>query len=274
MLGLGCAAALALAAFTAAAQTNRLTPEEQAAGWQLLFDGRTMNGWEDPARKSPPGDAWTVEDGCLKARAKPRIHEELFTTAVFGDFELVFDWRISPAGNSGVKYRIQDTVFLLAERMPRFEELVDLSLKRRPPRRARGQDYVIGFEYQVIDNRGHRDALRGGKQQAGALYNLVEPSEDAASLVGEWNQGRIVLRGSRVEHWLNGRKVVETLLDAPEIAAGLARRWGAGSGVYELLTRQPRRRCPISLQNHNDDAWFRNIKIRPLGPGYDAKPGR
>lgn len=246
------------------AQPNRLTPEEKAAGWQLLFDGRTLEGWEDPARKSPPGDSFTIEDGCIKARAKPEINEELFTTARFGDFELVFDWRISPGGNSGVKYRIQDHVFLREEKALRFEDLVDLSLKKRAPRRARGQDYVIAFEYQVIDNGGHRDARRGAKQQAGALYNLVGPVEDASRPVGEWNHARIVLRGNRVEHWLNGRKVVETALDAPEIVAGLARRWGAGSGVYELLTRQPRRECPISIQNHNDDAWFRNIKIRPL----------
>lgn len=258
------AAALALAACAAAAEHNRLTPQEQAAGWQLLFDGRTMNGWVDPAGKSPPGDAFTVEDGCIKVRAKPRIHEELFTTAVFGDFELAFDWRISPRGNSGVKYRIQDNVFLLHEKVKRFEDLVELSLKRRPPRGERGQDYVIGFEYQVIDNRGHRDALRGARQQAGALYNLVGPPEDVARQPGEWNQGRIVLRGDHVEHWLNGRKVVDVMLDAPEIAAGLARRWGEGTRVYELLTRQPRRQCPISLQNHNDEAWFRNIKIRPL----------
>jgi hypothetical protein len=255
---------LALAACACLAQPNRLTTEEKAAGWILLFDGQTMNGWEDPARKSPPGDAWTIEEGCLKARAKPRIHEEIFTTAAFGDFELLFDWRISPAGNSGVKYRIQDSVFLRDEKVKRFEDLVELSLKNRGPRRERGQDYVIGFEYQVIDNRGHRDALRGVKQQAGALYNLVGPSRDASRPVGEWNQARIVLRGSRAEHWLNGAKVLEVALDAPEIAEGLAQRWGAGSGVYDLLTRQPRRECPISLQNHNDDAWFRNIRIRRL----------
>src|SRR5437879_13815294 len=86
---------------------NTLNPEEKSAGWILLFDGKSMKGWEDPRLKTPPGDSWTIEDGCLKATSKPRIREDLFSSQTFRDFELVFDWRISPAGNSGVKYRIQ-----------------------------------------------------------------------------------------------------------------------------------------------------------------------
>ena len=191
------------------AQTNRLTPAEEAAGWQLLFDGRSLNGWEDPARKSPPGNSFTVEDGAIRVLAKPRIQEELFTTAVFGDFELLFDWRISPRGNSGLKYRIQDNVFVVRDpKIPRFEDLVEASLKNRPPRGERGQDYVIGFEYQVID-RANSDAQRGARQQAGALYDLVGPPSDPARPAGEWNQARVVLRGNHVEHWLNGVKVVD-----------------------------------------------------------------
>ncbi|HWQ57309.1 MAG TPA: DUF1080 domain-containing protein [Bryobacteraceae bacterium] len=256
--------ALALAAVACMAQPNHLTSQEKSAGWQLLFDGKTLSGWDDPARKSPPGNSFTVEDGCIKVTAKPRIQEELLSTASFGDFELLFDWCISPRGNSGVKYRIQRQVFLRQDKVKRFEDLVDLSVKNPAPRSKNGQDYVIAFEYQVIDNRANPDALRGAKQQAGALYNLVAPASDASRPPGEWNQGRILLRGNHVEHWLNGVKVVDAMLDAPDIAEGLARRWGAGSSVYQLLTTQPRRECPISLQNHNDDAWFRNIRIRRL----------
>lgn len=265
MLKIGiCLSALALAAAAGLAQPNRLTPAEKTAGWQLLFDGRTLNGWDDPARKSPPGNSFAVEDGAIRVLAKPRIHEELFTTAVFGDFELLFDWRISPGGNSGLKYRIQDHVFVLRDpKVSRFEDLVELSLGKRPPRAARGQDYVIGFEYQVID-LAHRDAQRGARQQAGALYNLVGPPANAARPAGEWNEARVELRGNRAQHWLNGVKVVDVELDSPEIAEGLAARWRAGSMVCGLLTRQPRRETPISIQNHNDDAWFRNIKIRRL----------
>jgi hypothetical protein len=242
-------------------ESNRLTPEEVAAGWKLLFDGKSTAGWEDPARKTPPGDAWTIEDGCLKARAHPRIVEDLVTTETFRDFELVLEWRVALGANSGVKYRIQDRVFLADKSFPRFEELVDFSLRQRERvRRAKGQEYVIAFEYQVIDDGRNRDAGRGGKYQAGAIYDLVAPSKNAARPAGEFNSARIVLRGDQVEHWLNGVKVVQTNLK--EAAQGAVGRWGAGSEVFRMLTDQTRKDTPISLQNHEDDAWFRGIKIR------------
>lgn len=91
-------AATALVCAAADHQTpNSLTADERRDGWTLLFDGTTMTGWDDPRLKTPPGDAWTIEDGCLKAKAHPRITEDLFTKDTFGDFELIFEWRISPA---------------------------------------------------------------------------------------------------------------------------------------------------------------------------------
>ena len=111
----GCRTAPAQTSLPAAATVqNRLTPAEQAAGWELLFDGRTMNGWQDPARKTPPGHSWVIEDGCLKAVPRCRIREDLFTKRSFTNFELAFDWRIAPGGNSGVKYRVQDRAILVA----------------------------------------------------------------------------------------------------------------------------------------------------------------
>ena len=103
---------LLAAASLGMAADNTLTPAEKKAGWRLLFDGKTMQGWLDPAKKNQPGDAWAVENGCLKTRLKPRISEDLISEDSFGDFELTFDWRISLGGNTGVKYRIQDTVFV------------------------------------------------------------------------------------------------------------------------------------------------------------------
>lgn len=260
--------ALLFAAGTAGfcqAPQNTLTAEEKAAGWRLLFDGKTLSGWEDPSRKTPPGDAWSIENGCLKTASKPRIGEDLFTRELFTDFELLFDWRVSPRGNTGVKYRIQDRFFMPPSPPgARFEDQVALAL--RSPRLARpetGYEYVVAFEYQLIDDQA-AEAANGGKFSPGALYSMVAPSRRAARPVGEFNHSRLVLKGNRVEHWLNGVKVVDTPLDAPEIAQGLARRWGAGSPVYEMLTRQPKKACPLSLQNHNDEAWFRNIRIRPL----------
>ena len=82
--------------------------------------------------------------------------------------------------------------------------------------------------------------------------------------MGEFNHSRLVVKGDHVEHWLNGVKVVDGSLKAPEVAQGAARRWGVGSPVYDLLVNQPRNPCPISLQNHDSEAWFRNVKIREL----------
>ncbi|MCW5981485.1 MAG: DUF1080 domain-containing protein [Bryobacteraceae bacterium] len=253
---------------------NSLSPEERGAGWQLLFDGKSMTGWDDPARKSPPGDSWTIEDGCIKALRNPRIREDLFTAAGYGDFELAFDWKISPGGNSGVKYRVQDRAVLekstLNPAAKRFEDTVDYELihrlasRDRIPPGASIEEYVVAFEYQVIDDRAHPDAGSGGKHISGSIYSMVAPAKAAARPAGEFNQSRIVLRGNHVEHWLNGEKVVDTQLDSEEIVNGLVERWTADSPVYRLLTRQPRKKTPIALQNHNDEAWFRAIKIRPL----------
>jgi hypothetical protein len=248
---------------------NTLTADETRDGWTLLFDGTTMNGWDDPRLKTPPGDAWTIEDGCLKAKAHPRITEDLFTKDTFGDFELVFEWRISPAGNSGVKYRIQDHWFVTPKPpgagMERFDQSVERSYQDRAGRRLdRGQDYVIGFEYQITDDATNSDAAGNRKHSAGALYDMVAPSEQVARPVGEFNRGRILVRGNHVEHWMNGVKVVDSALDSADALQGIKTRWGIAPHVYELLAEQPKKSCPISLQNHGNDAWFRSIKIRRL----------
>jgi hypothetical protein len=271
-LFLSCAAATAWLSCAADLQSpNILTHEEKLAGWVLLFDGRTMNGWDDPRLKTPPGDAWSVEDGCLKAHANPRITEDLFTQEKFRDFELVFDWRISPGGNSGLKYRIQDHLFVAphernAERET-FEQSVERSFRNPVHERpAKGQDYVIGFEYQITDDTKNGDAKSNLKHTAGALYDMVAPSTQPSRPVGEFNHSRILVRGDHVEHWLNGVKVVDSALDAPEALQGIQKRWAVAPHVYKLLATQPNKDCPISLQNHDNEAWFRNIKIRRLAP--------
>src|SRR6185295_16463348 len=106
----GIAALACAAALVAPAADNQLTPQEKSAGWRLLFDGKTYKNWEDPTKKSPPSNAFTIEDGCVKSLPHALIDEDLFTKEKFRDFELEFDWKISPGGNSGIKYRIQDRV--------------------------------------------------------------------------------------------------------------------------------------------------------------------
>ena len=93
---------------------------------------------------------------------------------------------------------------------------------------------------------------------------MVAPSSAAARPVGEFNHSRIVVRGNHVEHWLNEMKVVDSSLDSPAALAGIEKRWAAAPHVLELLTKQPKKDCPISLQNHGDEAWFRAIRIRKL----------
>lgn len=253
---------------------NTLTPAEAKAGWVLLFDGKSFTGFRDPAKMQPPGTAWVIADGCLKAVPRAAMREDLLSAADYGDFELAFEWKISPGGNSGVKYRIQDIALLVmdgrAENKLRFEEQVDYELRNRTNRRdgiapgTKFESYPVAFEFQTIDDLKHPDALSKPVSVSGALYSMIQPDKRMAKPAGEFNQGRIVLRGNHVEHWLNGEKVVDAHLDDPRIVSGLAKRWGRESPVYKLLTAQPRKKAPISLQHHVDEAWFRNIKIRPL----------
>jgi hypothetical protein len=248
-----------------AQDANTLTSEDKARGWRLLFDGATMHGWEDPASSRPPGDAWLIEDGCLKSRARPRVRRDLFTTESFGDFELVFDWRVAAHANSGVKYRIQDRFWVedrpADPKLKRFEDLTNYRmLHRLSVAPSPGQEYVVGFEYQVIDNSVFKPG-QGLLQRAGSLYDMIAASRDASRPSGEWNHSRIAAKGTHVEHWLNGVKVVDTTLDSPDVRAGIETRWGPGTPVAKALAN-PKSQGPISLQNHNDEAWFRNIKIR------------
>jgi hypothetical protein len=246
---------------------NTLTPQEKSDGWVLLFDGKSMQGWDDPRTKTPPGDAWSVEEDCLKANPHPRITEDLFTSQTYRDFELTFEWKISTAGNSGVKYRIQKHLFIApndpAHPVRGFEAVVERSFEAPVLERPdHGQDYVIGFEYQLTDDSKNGDALGNVKHTAGALYDMVAPASHAAKPVGEFNVSRIVVRGNHVEHWMNGVKVVDSSLDAPSAMEGIRRRWANAPHVRDLLADQPVKDCPISLQNHGDAAWFRSIKIR------------
>jgi hypothetical protein len=248
------------------AADNQLTAEERKAGWILLFDGRTFENWEDPTKKSPPGDSFSIEDGCLKAKSHPKLTEDLFTTRTWGDFDLQWDWKIAVRGNSGVKYRIQDRIWLTGQTIRKFEDMVNAAMRNPPASRPeRGQEYVVGFEYQMTDDAANPDALHNGpRHRTAALYDIFPAVNTEPKPVGEFNHSELIVRDKHVEHWLNGAKVLDARLDAPEIAEGMAKRWGVDSPVYDLLVKQPRPRCQISLQNHDDNAWFKNVKIKEL----------
>ena len=190
----------------AADAPNTLSSAEKSGGWKLLFDGKSMKGWVDVRKNAPPGDSWTIEDGALKSVPHPKLREDLFSKELFGDFELSWEWKIEAKGNSGLKYRIQDRFFVDEKRIKeygKFEKLANDAATKRNVKRVDGtQEYIVGFEYQMIDNAGHPDARRGGYYQTGALYSMIPPVETAApKRVGEYNQSRIVVKGNHIEHW-------------------------------------------------------------------------
>jgi Domain of Unknown Function (DUF1080) len=221
----------------AAAQTNpipnALTPAEKAEGWTLLFDGRTLEGWRGYKKPDAGGLRWKVEDGTLtlpSAMAPGTRAGDIVTTDTFEQFELVLDWRVAPGGNSGVKYFI----------------LEDLNS-------------AIGHEYQLIDDAQHADAKVGGHRQTAALYDVLPAAERPIKPGGEWNTTRIVVRGQTAEHWLNGKKVLQYELDSPVLKAAIQK--SKFKDVSRFGTRQ---NGHILLQDHNDQVWFRSIKIRRL----------
>ncbi len=250
---------LILAAQLAAQKTNALTPEEKKEGFKLLFDGKTLKGWEQAAG----ADSFSIENECIKVMRKPKLRQDLYSKEKYKDFELRWEWKISAGGNSGLKYRIQDRLWLTEPPKMKFEDAVEYSYQHPiagVP--EKGQQYVVSFEYQMIDNDKHKDAQRGPKYQTGALYDMIPPTKSAAKPVGEFNQSRLIVKGKNVEHWLNGELVMKGSLDDPAVEAGSAKRWGKDSHVYKFLTGQPTKECQFSLQNHDDEAWFRNIRIK------------
>jgi hypothetical protein len=221
-----------------AAQVNRLTESERRAGWRLLFDGETTDGWVEVTGKPFPSNCWTVEDGSLKALVRSDGFQDIRTRDSFDSFELEFDWKLLKNGNSGVKYLIQN---------------VD-EWTNKAGRQARAR----GLEYQLADD-ANEEALNP-KQVAGALYSLLAPSPRIAPRIGAFNRSRLLVHGRHVEHWLNNRRVVQFEMDAPEVNELLRSYLPKGTPPGTALVR----RSPISLQNHASEAWFRNIKLRPF----------
>jgi hypothetical protein len=264
---------LTAACMSALGADNTLTQDEKRAGFKLLFDGKTFAGWRDPAGEQPPGDSWVIDDGCLKTTPKPRITEDLISQESYGDFELKFDWKISPRGNTGVKYRIQRTIFLgnsKAGRKGGFEASLEHEVASHASDRATmapgdtAQEYTVSYEFQLIDDTGGRVAsVDGGVHDIGALYCMIPPRTKAHHPPLEWNTGRLVVKGNHFEHWINGVLVLDGALDSDQARAGTAKRWANAPTIREMLI-QPRPAGPLSLQHHGAAVWFKNLKIRRL----------
>ncbi len=228
---------------------NQLTDEERQDGWQLLFDGTSLRGWRGLGRDTVPTAHWAVDSGAIhkipsgqvpvQADGQPLGGGDLMTDATYGDFELAWEWKVAPGANSGVKYNVSE----------------QLSTSIQPRNAAKG------FEYQIIDDDRHPDG-KLVRHKTGDLYDLLSSNErKRVRPVGEWNQSRILYRGTHGEHWLNGEKVVEYDLGTPRMTAALA-----ASKYKDWSWFGERRRTPIVLQDHNDAVWFRSLKIREIGP--------
>jgi hypothetical protein len=260
---------IGLSALALSAADNTLTPAEKKAGWKLLFDGKTFNNWRDPSKETPPGDSWAIEDDCLTTLKKPLREEDLITAKPYGDFELMFDWKVSEGGNTGLKYRIQRTVYEDATQNHPFEANIQRQIDNPTFLRANlkpdqhGTEYTVAFEMQLIDDLRHPDAKKGPDRSTGALYSMLPPAKHAAHPAGEWNQAKLVLKGKHFEHWINGELALSGSLDDPAALAGLKKRWENGPAVYEILAHA-KTTGAFSLQHHGDKVWFKNLKIREM----------
>jgi cytochrome c len=214
---------------------NTLTDEERAAGWRLLFDGKTTDGWRGYKKDAVP-EGWQVIDGVL-VRVKGGEGgkgagggDDIVTKDQFDNFELSLEWKIVAGGNSGVLYRVTEDA---------------------------ATSWHVAPEMQVLDNSRWPD--RDKRQLAGALYDLYQPAKDVAHTPGEWNEARVVARGNHVEHWLNGVKLLEYERGSDDWAKRVA-----GSKFKDLSNFAKADKGHICLQDHSDRVEYRSIKIREL----------
>jgi hypothetical protein len=209
---------------------NESVRSEESAGWRVLFDGKATTGWRSFGKQSFPEKAWVVSDGWLHCLGK--AGGDIMTDAEYNNFELQWEWKQAPAGNSGVKYFISEI-----------------------------RDAPIGHEYQMIDEEREPDAkLADGKRITAAFYDVLAPAlKPPTKPPGEINQSRILVRGNHVEHWLNGQKVLEYECGSEALKAAIAESKFKNTPDFGNKIKGH-----ILLQNHHSEVWFRNIKIREL----------
>jgi hypothetical protein len=218
----------ATAPATAPAATNVLSSAERSAGWKLLFDGKTTAGWRGYKSESMPA-AWSVVDGVL---TKSVGTGDIITRGEYQDFELRFDWKIGTGGNAGVFYRASEE----------YDHI-----------------YWTGPEYQLLDDANAGDG-KNRLTSAGAAYGLYAAPAGIVKPANEWNSARIVVRGHHVEHWMNGRKLLEYELGSPDWSAKVAASKFAAWPHYGRLPRGF-----IGIQgDHDGTLSLRNIMIREL----------
>jgi hypothetical protein len=208
--------------------------------WVSLFDGKTFKGWHLYMTKDLPHGEWSIEDGAMLFNPKKDRTEggkNIVTDNDYTNFKLSLEWKISKGGNSGIFWGVKED--------PKYKEA-----------------YETGPEIQVLDNQNHPDANISGKlHQAGALYDMVAPSQDVAKPYGEWNKCVIYINHKTNEGkvWLNDVKIVEFPVDGEG--------WGTMVANSKFKDWEGFGKTPtgkIGLQDHGNKVWYRNIKIQEL----------
>ena len=206
---------------------NTLTDAEKQAGWKLLFDG-TTTGWHILGGKEFPRE-WNIDQDALHHLPKEQ-RGDITTNEQYENFELLFEWKAAPNANSGVKYRVQE---------------------------QQGKGHAFGLEYQVVDDQGKAD--NKGKHATASVYDVFEPANPRIRPAGQWNQSRILVQGNHIEHWLNGGKTVDVEYGSDVWKAAIAKSKFKNNPTYGNPAKGH-----IILQDHDDEVWFRNLKIREL----------
>lgn len=227
---------------------NTLTRTEMAAGWRLLWDGKTSDGWRSPKSNTFPPKGWLIEDGVLTVLpgdgGEATNGGDIITRDRFSNFELRIDFKITEGANSGVKYLVQPNL-----------KPID-----RNTGKPAASGSAIGLEFQILDDLRHPDAKMGknGNRTIGSLYDLMPASGKKQPLaIGEWNTARIVASGPHVEHWLNDVKILEYDRGSPDFRKRVAEsKYKGVTGFGEWADGH------ILLQDHGNKVSFRNIKIR------------
>lgn len=223
----------AQAATVAEIASNMITESEKAEGWQLLFNGKNLDGWR--IYKAKPANSWVVEEGvlhCLGSETdKSDKRADLITDKQYENFEFETDWKLAPKGNSGIMYLVTEE----------FDA-----------------PYLSGPEYQIIDDNNFPEKLEDW-QKSGADYAMYPPLKMAAKAIGEWNHTRIVVNKGHVEHWLNGEKTADYDMGSDDWkkkkAAG---KWKDAPGYGKA------KKGHIALQDHGSEIWFKNVRIKEL----------
>lgn len=219
---------------------NTISEREAAEGWKLLWDGKTTDGWRGARLDHFPEKGWSVANGILKVHksggGESTNGGDIVTTRPYKNFMLKVDFKITEGANSGIKY------------------FVDTSLNK-------GEGSAIGCEFQILDDCRHPDAKLGvkGNRTLGSLYDLIAAPADKSFRNGFFNTAMVVVRGNHVEHWLNGVKIVEyernNQMWKALVNYSKYKDWPNFGNAEEGL---------ILLQDHGDEVWFQNIKIKTL----------